>query len=150
MYDLSSSSLVTQQLREDCQGGLEDINDLLTILHSYLEHFTEMVMHLEDRACDVHISTPLFYTGRPGRPPFMISKSQIELLTELGYRYAKIATMFGVSERTLLRRREEYGLPVGQSYSNISDEELDTIVQSVYQVMTMNVHFCGLKRIMFN
>ena len=110
---------------------MEDTYDLLAILHSHLDHFTDLVMQLEDRACDAHISIPFLHTGRPGRPPFVISKSQIEVLTELGYSYA---TMFGVSERTLLRRREEFDLPIGQSYTNISDEELDIVVQSVYQV----------------
>lgn len=96
-------------------------------------------MHLEDQVYDVHvrIPIPLVHTGRPGRPPFLISKAQIETLTELGYSYAKIARMFGVSERTLRRRREEFGLPIGQSYTEISDAELDAVVQSVYQVMRL-------------
>lgn len=67
----------------------------------------------------------------------MISKAHVEILTELGYSYAKIARMFGVSERTLLRRREELGLPIGQSYTEISDTELDAVVQSVNQVKSL-------------
>ena len=103
-------------------------------------------MHLEDKVCDAHvrIPIPLVHTGRPGRPPFLISKAQIETLTELRYSYAKTARMFGVSERTLLRRREEFGLPIGQSYSDIRDLELDAVLQSVYQVMHFDRLVCIL------
>ena len=134
LSDLFSSSLLTRQSRNDCQAALEDVHELSAVLHSYLDHYADLVMQLEDQVYDVHIPIPLLHTGRAGRPAFLISKAQIEVLTELGYSYAKIARMFGVSERTLLRRREQFGLPIGQSYTDISNKELDTVVRIVYQV----------------
>ena len=103
LSDLLSSSLLTHRSREDCQAALEDVHELSAILHPFLDHYADLVMHLEDQVYDVHvcIPIPLVHAGRPGRPPFLISKAQIETLTELGYSYAKIARMFGVSERTL-------------------------------------------------
>ena len=71
---------------------------------------------------------------------FLISKSQIEVLSDLGYSYARMARIFGVSDRTLLRRREEFGLLIGQSYTNIGDSELDVTVRAIYQVLTIFHH----------
>ena len=67
---LSSSTLLTQQSREDCQEALEDICTLSTILHAYLEHYTDLVMRLEDRFHDLRIPIPLVHTGRAGYPMF--------------------------------------------------------------------------------
>ena len=134
LNDLCSSSLLAVEAREDCEAALMDVNDLLCILHSFLDHYTDLVMQLEDQECYAHVMIPTIQTGRAGRPPFSISQSQIEVLVELGYSYAQIARMLGISDRTLLRRREMFGLPIGQSYSNIIDEELDVIVRTVYQV----------------
>lgn len=93
-------------------------------------------MQLEDRFHNLCIPIPLVHTGRVGRPMFWISKSQIEVLSDIGYTYARMARIFGASERTLLRRREKFGLPVGQSYTNIGDDELDVTVRAIYQVYT--------------
>ena len=49
----------------------------------------------------------------------------------MGFNYRTIATMFGVSEKTPLRRRSEYGLPVGHSFTDISDTDLDAAVRSI-------------------
>ena len=50
---------------------------------------------------------------------------------ELGFSYTTMARMLNVSPRTIRRRREEYGLPVGCQYSDISDnlEVVGTILQ---------------------
>ena len=39
-----------------------------------------------------------------------------------------MATVLGVSARTLRRHRHDLGLPVGQNYSQMMDEELDTVI----------------------
>ena len=48
----------------------------------------------------------------------------------LGFRWVDIATILGISSRTLSRRRQEFGMPVGQNYnfSSISSDELDGLV----------------------
>lgn len=72
-------------------------------------------------------------SGLRGQPPYVISKVQLETLIELGYNYSTIAWMYGVSERTLFRRRVEYSLPVGLSFTDISSD-LDVAVRSILQV----------------
>lgn len=73
---------------------------------------------------------------RQGRPKIFISRTQIESLFELGFTFARMAKMLSISERTLQRRRTELGLPVGRSllYSPLSDQELDRVIESVFQV----------------
>ena len=68
-------------------------------------------------------------SGTRGRPFLFVTKDQIETLMEFGYTYTKIAGMFGVSERTLLRRRIELGLPIGRNYTAISDNDLDDSIR---------------------
>ena len=44
-------------------------------------------------------------SGSPVRPRIIISEDQLSGLIEMGFSYTKISKMFGVSARTLLRRR---------------------------------------------
>ena len=40
-----------------------------------------------------------------------------------------------MSERTLRRRREEFGLPIGSSYTDLSDDALDEVVRDILEVL---------------
>ena len=95
-------------------------------------------MELEDLYCNprmsLTIACPVVGDGRPGRPSVVISEQQITTLLDLGFNYTSMAAMFGVSERTLFRRRTELGLQTGRHYSDISDDNLDTVVRSLVQV----------------
>ena len=48
--------------------------------------------------------------------------------------YEKMARLLHISTRTLQRRRQEYGLPIGRNYTDITDDELDATIRSVLQV----------------
>ena len=95
-------------------------------------------MELEDLYCNpwmsLTIACPVVGDGRPGRPSVVISEQQITTLLDLGFNYTSMAAMFGLSERTLFRRRTELGLQTGRHYSDISDDDLDTVVRSLVQV----------------
>ena len=40
--------------------------------------------------------------------------------------------MLGVSEKTILRRRHEFGLPIGEdTYSSVTDEDLDEKISNI-------------------
>ena len=62
-----------------------------------------------------------------GRPGYDISKEQIETLREAGMNWKSIASCLGVSERTIYRRRIEFGL--SENYSEITDEDLDDVIK---------------------
>ena len=64
-----------------------------------------------------------------GRPKYFIPKEQIERLHSYGLAWTDIANIFHVSERTLYRRRQEYGI-LGK-YFSISDAELDSVIVNI-------------------
>jgi len=67
-----------------------------------------------------------------GRPAYDISKEQIETLREIGMNWKGIASCLGVSERTLYRRRMEFGL--SDSYTEITDEDLDDVIKNTLEL----------------
>ena len=79
------------------------------------------------------ISSPA-YSGLVGRPSYTISVKQIQALREgVFFRWTDIASILGVSTRTLSRRRQELGLSVGHgsNFSQISDAALDNLVRQI-------------------
>lgn len=74
-------------------------------------------------------------TGHPGRPSYHICKEDLESLLELGFNFHQMSMILGVSERTIRRRRELFGLGVGNNFTEISNEELDDIISNILQVI---------------
>lgn len=62
---------------------------------------------------------------------YNLTSSQIYCLQELGYRWTSIASILNISVRTLFNHRAQLGLLANESFSNISDEELDSLIQQV-------------------
>ena len=86
--------------------------------------------------------------GYVGRPFIQIMQEQIGVLrNRLGFRWADIARMFGVSIRTINCRRQEFGMPLGQehNFSNFTDAELDSIVREILSITPQSG--LGLRRI---
>ena len=67
----------------------------------------------------------------PGRPQYNISFEQLEHLLHLQFDCPTIASMLGVSLRTIRRRMAEYNMTVRLCYSDIADEDL---VQTVREI----------------
>ena len=66
-----------------------------------------------------------------GRPRFDIHKEQLEHLLHLNFACSKIASMLGVSLRTVRRRMTEYGLSVSSLYSEMSEHELERMANEI-------------------
>ena len=123
----------------ECVGVLQDLTQLSSLLHGFVQLYSEKALEIEDTSngpdsilqCSVH------QNGLRGRPAYIISRVQLETLIELGYNYSKIARMFGVSERTLLRRRLKYDLPVGHTFTSITDNDLDIAISSILRVLNL-------------
>ena len=133
----------------DINGIVEfsnDIQELVEIIHHYSEHYQEWVLQLLDENFaegNLEGTSPArIFQGTPGRPRYDVPKSQIEALMELGFSYTSMARMLNVSPRTIRRRREEYGLPVGRQYSDVSDNNLDEIVGGILQVNVLIIIKC--------
>ena len=82
------------------------------------------------------------YSGCRGRPSFDIPKEQIELFLEYNFSLPQISEMLGVSLSTVTRRLKDYGLSVTQTYSTISNTELDEITQQLVSEFPN----CGYRR----
>ena len=66
-----------------------------------------------------------------GRPKFDISQEQLQHLLQLHFSCPKIPYLLGVSLSTVRRRMKEYGLSVSALYPEISDVELDRLINEI-------------------
>ena len=64
--------------------------------------------------------------GTPGRPKRFVDREQLEYLRSLRFTWSEISSLLGASPKTLQRRAKEWNIT---TYSNISDDALDEIVQ---------------------
>lgn len=95
-------------------------NCILRALTTVVEILTDM-----NRASDFVL------TNFRGRPRLEVSEEQLVNLLSLRFAYPTIASMLGVSLRTLRRRMTELGLSVYDFYSTISDQDLDLAVSAL-------------------
>lgn len=133
LEEVQSSTPSSQEVARN----LQDLTVLSSILQDFATSYANRAVDLEDSYCGpgtITIACPVLRTGRPGRPSVIISEEQLATLLDLGFTYATMAAMFGISERTLLRRRTELGLQIGRHFTDISDRALDTAVRALVQV----------------
>jgi hypothetical protein len=72
--------------------------------------------------------------GNLGRPSLWLPSETLSYCESLRLPWSEVARSFGISTRTLLRRRHEYGMAVGQSrFDEISDADLDRIIVDCLQ-----------------
>ena len=71
------------------------------------------------------------FTVRRGRPRYEVTKEQLEFFVERRFSVSEMASLLNVSPRTVERRLNEFGLSLRNNYSDISDENLDNVVQEI-------------------
>ena len=106
------------------------IHELIVKMEQELEKLAEVIEMGSTRTERREITSMLPSSG--GRPPYNITKEQVEQLRETGMNWKTIAEFLRVSERTLHRRRIEFGIE--SSFSNISDGDLDQHIQEILQL----------------
>lgn len=75
--------------------------------------------------------------GHVGRPRYDVTEEEITVLHDtLGFRWADVSRILGVSYRTLIRRRQDFALPVGlhHNFSELPDEQLDELIIEITAV----------------
>lgn len=80
-----------------------------------------------------HFSPDLVYSLRSGRPSYHIPKETLEYYIENGFTIKEIASLIGVSEKTVVNKLKEHGLSIRKSYSQLTDEELALLVEKKIQ-----------------
>ena len=78
-----------------------------------------------------------------GRPRFHIAQYQLELFLDYGLKASDIVKMLCVSEKTMYRRLQEFGVSVRDTYSDINDTSLDITVRNICQQFPN----CGCKMV---
>jgi len=67
-------------------------------------------------------------TGRRGRPPFSITREQLEYLQSMSFTWSEIGSILGVSRMTIYRRRQEYTM-LGERRDTLTDIELRSLLR---------------------
>ena len=123
---------------------LEATSRALAMLSQYMDESDAHHFDLQVRVVSA--------TG-PGRPRYDIPQEQLEHLLQLNFDCPTIATMLGVSLRTVRRRMDEYGLTIHSCYTDIDDARLDHIVKELkeqfpnsgYRLMDGLLRQCGIR-----
>ena len=109
------------------------------VLQAVIE-FQTLIQRLDERFSfinqnGVQFSCPTESCTGKGRPKLVILKEQLEGLRSLGFSWVGIAKMLGVSEKTIRRKRDMYNIDSSlESFTEISDDELDHFVKYVLQI----------------
>ncbi|XP_068710300.1 uncharacterized protein [Montipora foliosa] len=80
---------------------------------------------------NVSIEAETLFTGQRGGPRYFISKDKLEFLLNMRFTSGEISSMLCVSESTVKRRIREFESFVRPRYSDISDDDLDHIVERI-------------------
>ena len=121
---------------EECTQLLESTNyhAEVSLLHN-MHHSLSQCLRLLVYGVNEHTVPPLslypsyrVHSGDRGRPRMVINVEHVELLRSCGYTWKEVADAIQVSQSTIWRRLRDAGLHLSK-YSDISDVELDTIVE---------------------
>ncbi|XP_069369669.1 uncharacterized protein [Paralichthys olivaceus] len=66
-----------------------------------------------------------------GRPKLVVSRDHLEDLIEMELSVPCISKMLGISNQTVRRRMQQWGLTIKESCSKITDDELDSLVSAI-------------------
>ncbi|KAF3851760.1 hypothetical protein F7725_005115 [Dissostichus mawsoni] len=105
------------------------------------------LVNIEDISNQTPHQVPVMQ-GEMGRPKYVVCPQQLQgLIEDLSLPVSAIATLLGVPEKTVKRRMHENGLSIKQSYSTLTDDELDNLVLSV-KARTPHVGYRMMKGIL--
>lgn len=115
-----------------CWNHLLSLNELRCHFEGIVEESERDVDALEESATQPIVS--VIRGGEVGRPWLELAQEQLETLhVEAGFRWADVARILGISERTICHSRHEFWFPVGQDveFFYIWEEELDNLVRQI-------------------
>ena len=79
----------------------------------------------EEEVCDRK------HEGKVGKSSYNVAKTTLDYYLSNCFTLCKIAALLNISESTVKRRMKLYGLSVTDTYSNLTDAELDQLVSDI-------------------
>lgn len=101
-----------------------------TIVQATLTELRE-TQELIRRSHDHESSPAVIHSGLPGRPSYNIPADNLVFLLENRFTVPQIASVMGVSVRTVRRRMSDIDVFVRQQYSDITDQDLDHLIAQI-------------------
>ena len=106
-----------------------------TASHRRISVFSKALdkLRLESEISAEGYQPSIIMTGSVGRPKCDISHEQLEELLQSRFSVSDIAHLLGVSVSTIRRRMSSFNLSVHQTYTCISDDDLDAVIMEVQE-----------------
>lgn len=106
----------------------------LPLMESAIQHLDNALSLINTGYSEVlGLSSPVFYSGARGRPRIVVSPPVLEYLISNRFSVRQVAQLLQVSPSTIRRHMNEFGITVRGTYSSLSNEMLDTIVQRIQE-----------------
>lgn len=106
-----------------------NVENTLNLLEDAFPYVNQIINSVDDDI-GVH-ACPELEDQAQGRPTYRIPCETLEFFVENGFKVEEIARLIGTSKRTVERRLREYGLGIRQSYSQMTDQELEDEVKNI-------------------
>ena len=117
-YGVGPALLQQNQLTQDLERFIQITNSRLQSLAALNSDFHYQGTTEESSTTQNSQLFTLERSGNAERPRYEIRQEQIHGLREaLGFGWVDIARMLGMSPRTLSRRGQEFGMPLGQQHN---------------------------------
>lgn len=116
---------LTYLLSDSCLGSHIEEETIDSVYSSFQEVIRIVMEKIEEDEANLFLNVQ---RGR-GRPKLAVSEDQLRFLKECNFKNTEIAKMLLVSPRTISRRIQTYGLESLCGYSNVSDDQLDTLAE---------------------
>lgn len=116
----------------------EQLYHLLCVFHGikkYIEEETNKLREDEENA-EMRTSS-VVGTNNGGRPRYEIDEEQVMFLRSKHFTWKKIAQIFGICDRTLRRKRQEFTART-ENFSDISEADLCEVIESI-RFLTPNI-----------
>lgn len=108
--------------QDDVDEMITEVNDLLSPLEDFIN------------TPPPHPASylPRGYTGRPGRPAYILDIPRALCLHNLGASWARVARAMGVARQTIYSRLHELGFPTARpEFTEITDDDLDDVIAEI-------------------
>ena len=131
MREIESESLDSNTI-DALHFTLDWLQGLITCLldvYGIAEQIVNLIRGARDRLAACLPVTA--FMGQHGRPKYLIPRDQLEFLIGRRVTVVEIASLLGVSVRTIEQRLSDYGLNVRSTYSCINNVKLDEMILNI-------------------